>query len=59
MTPLEQVRHIEETINQFQREIECLRLDVKRREDEIKRIHQVGNEIQKAHPELWTAAQTR
>ena len=50
MTPLEQVKRIENTINQFKRELECLRLDVRSCEDVIEGFQQALNEIQKVNP---------
>ena len=57
MTPLEQVKRIENTINQFKRELECLRLDVRSCEDVLEGFQQALNEIQKEHPELWSEPQ--
>ena len=57
MTPLEQVKRIENTINQLKREIESLRLDVRSCEDVLEGFQQALNEIQKEHPELWSEPQ--
>ena len=54
MTLLEQVKRIENTINQFKREIDSLRLDVRSCEDVIEGFQQALNDIQKEHPELWS-----
>ena len=51
MTPLEQVKRIENTINQFKREIDSLRLDVRSCEDVIEGFQQALNDIQKVIPE--------
>ena len=50
MTPLEQVKRIENTINQFKRELESLRLDVRSCEDVIEGFQQALNDIQKVKP---------
>ena len=51
MTPLEQVKRIKNTINQFKRELESLRLDVRSCEDVIEGFQQALNDIQKVIPE--------
>ena len=51
MTHLEQVKRIENTINQFKRELESLRLDVRSCEDVIEGFQQALNDIQKQRPE--------